>query len=41
MVHEKTRNVENETMYILSLVAELKSLFGKIKNVLDTQWLTP
>lgn len=31
MVQEKTRNGENENMYILALAAELKSLFGKIK----------
>lgn len=31
MVQEKTRNEENENMYILVLLAALKSLFGKIK----------
>lgn len=33
MVHEKTRNVGNETMQILALVAELKSLFGEKKCI--------
>lgn len=31
MVQKKTRNRENEIMYVFTLVAELKSLFGKIK----------
>lgn len=31
MVQKKTRNRENESMYIFAFVVELKSLFGKIK----------
>lgn len=42
MVQEVTRSRENEMMYILDLVAEFKSLFGKVKkNVLYVQCLTP
>lgn len=32
MVQEGTRSGENEIMYILDLVAELESLFGKVKK---------
>lgn len=42
MVQEGTRSGENEIMYILDLVAEFESLFGKVKkNVLYVQCLTP
>lgn len=39
MVQEKTKHGESENMYMLALVAELKSLFGKM-NIYCVQRLT-